>query len=212
MHIVEETIENYINSADKGRDVIGRALRHFCFLQNDDSYDFPGPATDVEAYIGDLQHGVVAQPAVEYFLITIRGSVDGLDPIRSLPLIYGTNLEYVDKKNAALQEILKDYKMDGAEDAPVYWHGVFLDKRARAITLEIVTQTIERIEDTGLDNYLVLLDNLELKYQRRFGRTMMDRPFVLQDVKQLMRILERSKATLESQVGFCCMPGGSRRP
>jgi hypothetical protein len=208
MLLIQETVENFLNSDDRGRDVLGRLLARYCFHRADGApwVRELGSAED-EAARDAFVPGVLPRPLADHFLIMVRGSVDGLDPIRSLPLLFGTDLEYLEELRARAEEVLADYRIgDEAEDSPVYWEGMFQDNRTQRIALDLLAEVLARMEASGADHVLRILANLEGKYKRAHGHTPMRRAFTAGDVEQLMAVLARGREELESLQQRCALP------
>lgn len=225
MGLVQGAIEDFINAGDHGRDIIGRLLTHY-MLQADAGVAMPKAGEDEEE--GARQSflpGVMPRPLLDYFLITVRGSVEGLDPIQSLPLIFGTGMGWLGDKEARLGQIIEDYRIEAPDageadehamaaegattsEAPIYWEGVFLDNRTRLLALQFFSEIAARIKDLGAEHYAMLLANLESKHRNTHGHTLMQRPFQVEDVAQLQGVILMAKSRQEDCLGFCLLGAG----
>ncbi len=197
MLMVRETVDNFINSEDLGRDLIGRALRRFCFEAVPGQAPAPGPGRS-QSQSETVQGGepALSERLADLFLMSVRGSVEGVDPIMSLPILFGTDLARLDQTSQEFAGIVADYKMGEEDDAPVYWNGFFLDRRTMALTLDFIGAVQEKMREAGAKNTLLILENLESKHQRRYGAAFMERPITLDDVYLLMGLLEAASENL----------------
>ncbi len=192
MLMVRETFDNFINSDDLGRDLVGRALRRYCFdaVRREESEGRKERTSDENATTKEEIPGGLTERLIELFLISVRGSVEGVDPIMSLPVLFGTDLASIDQISRDLGEIVPDYKMGEEEGAPVYWNGFFLDNRTQAVTLDLIGAVLAKMQEAGAENVLLILENLYAKYQRRYGTAYMERSPGLDHVYALMGMLE----------------------
>lgn len=202
---VGEAIENYINASDRGQDVLGRVLAHYCFKCPDLPARVPERGSEEDAHCRrEFVPSLMPIPLADYFMISVRGSVEGVDAILSLPMLFGTDMTYLEAKQQECIEILADYRIGGdAEDAPIYWEGAFLDNRIRCLALELVRKTHSAIMDLGAEHYIRILENLETKHAHRNGQRRMEREFGPNDVAQLLSMLDAAVKDLE-QSGLRC--------
>ncbi len=187
MHLVEEALENFLNSQEQGGDILGRILFYFLFesapggrLVYEDSH------ADNERACMEFVQGVIPRPLMRLFLVSVRGSVEGIDPFQALPVLFGAGGEYIQEKTEEALELAKDYRMgEESEDSPIYYAGFFLDMRVRVFALELLEKVWERMEQMPGDRLLQVYENLQSKRRKATGVTDMERMLTVEDMEQL---------------------------
>lgn len=208
MRLIEEAMENYLHSEDKGRDILGRILFHFLFESaGGPALVLPdGDPADEEAR-NVFVPGVIPRPLMRYFLVSVRGSLEGVTPFHSLPLLFGTDLSYVDRHTRDALEIATEYRIgEEGENAPLYFHGFYLDRRVHFLGLSMITDIRNRLREIGPERLLQIMENLQRKRRGAVGTVEMHRPFELRDMEQLMLAVETAVERMEGGMHLCSLP------
>lgn len=211
MELVASTVEDFLNAKDGGRDVLGRLLKAFCFLAPESRYSVPPQGSEAyDTSISEFVPGIIPGPLVDYFLISIRGSVEEFDAFRALPFLFGTNMTHIEELTAEMDDILRDYVIgdmdEQGESAPIYWQGVLLDKRTQMVALRLATEVHERIMNMGVERYLMAIESLQRKQRSNTGVVIMQRLFTEKDIEQLVAALADARERLENAHQRCVLP------
>lgn len=201
-HLVLETLENYICAQEESGDILGRILFHFVFessssgcLVHDD-----GSEEDERAR-REFTPGIIPRPLMRYFLICVRGSVDGVDSFNSLPVLFGSNYEFIEQSTKAALDLAQDYRMtEDNEASPIYYPGFFLDRRVRIYACEFLLEVAKRMEELPEERLLMIFDNLQSKQRRSVNAVEMSRRFTLDDVRQLRKAVALGVASLRGKL------------
>lgn len=201
-HLVLETLENYICAQEESGDIIGRILFHFifespaggCLVHAD------GSEKDEQAR-REFTSGVIPRPLMRYFLICVRGAVDGIDSFNSLPVLFGSNYEFIEQRTQAALDLAQDYRMtEDSEASPIYYPGYFLDRRVRIYAYEFLIEVARRMEELPEDRLLMIFDNLQSKQRRSVNAVEMNRRFTLEDIRQLRKAVALGVASLHGEL------------
>lgn len=210
MHLVQETLENFLNAQDKGGDILGRILVHFIFEAPGGKRLVHAEGSEEDALARrEFTPGVIPRPLMRYFLICIRGTVNGVDPFQSLPVLFGSDFKFIEECTATALELANDYRMvEDSEDSPIYFPGFFLDRRVQVFAVELLGKVWQRLEDLPEDWLLRILHNLHSKRRKTVSSIDMERHFTLEDVRQLREAVQQGLAAL--QRGLQCDVSASR--
>lgn len=201
-HLVLETLENFICAQEESGDIIGRILFHFIFgsptgggLVHEDGSELDEKARR------EFTPGVIPRPLMRYFLICVRGSVDGIDAFNSLPVLFGSNYEFIEQRTQAALELAQDYRMtEDSEASPIYYPGFFLDRRVQIYAYEFLIEIARRMEELPEDRLLMIFDNLQSKQRRCVNAVEMNRRFTIDDIRQLRKAVALGVAALHRQL------------
>jgi hypothetical protein len=138
---------------------------------------------------------------MRYFLICVRGSVDGVDSFNSLPVLFGSNYEFIEQSTKAALDLAQDYRMtEDNENSPIYYPGFFLDRRVRIYACGFLLEVAKRMEELPEERLLMIFDNLQSKQRRSVNAVEMSRRFTLDDVRQLRKALASGVASLHGEL------------
>ena len=204
MHLVQETLENFLNAQDKGGDILGRIVFHFVFDAPDGKrlVHEEGSEEDILAR-RQVTPGVIPRPLMRYFLICVRGTVSGVDPFQSLPVLFGSDFQFIEERTATALELANDYRMvEDSEDSPIYFPGFFLDRRVQMFAFELLGKVWQRLEDLPEGWLLRIIENLHSKRRKTLSTIDMERHFTPEDMQQLHDAVQQ--AVMRLQRGLQC--------
>lgn len=200
MGVMHGTMSNLQASDGKGRDVLGKIITSYAFTKNGSKTTIPMPGSELDMQSRKkYMDGVLPVPLLEYFLASIRGSVQGVDKFRAIPVLFGTMDIRVSEIREKLETVLEDYELsEELENSPVFWEGMLLDNRTKACALEFTDLILDRIRKLGAEHYVKILENLRQKYREKTGCSRMKRGFTEQEILLIVTALEDARTFLQN--------------
>ena len=190
-------------SGDEEADILGRILVHFCFMAPNAAIKVYGDGDEQEMLARrQFTPNVLARPVMRYFLISVRGTLEGVDPYMSLPALFGTDMEDINTLTEKAMQIAEHHRHGSTPDkpGPVHWGGFYKEPNARKLALFVVGQALKRIQAMGLDRYLQVLENYQAKRRSKLGSVLMERALLPEDAQQIVRALDDARKRLQASL------------
>ncbi|XPV76471.1 MAG: hypothetical protein ACNI27_00760 [Desulfovibrio sp.] len=177
-------------AAARGKDDLGRLLVKFAFKMRPEGslLKDTGHPLDTDAAKTYIE-GVIPRPVMQLFLVSVRGTVDGLEPFRSVPMLFGTDFTYLQERRNECNAILQAHKFEIGGSLFVDWNKVYADPRAKEVSLMVISEILMKISEMGLDHYQLIMENLQRKCERTTRRSLMERRINKDDIGQLFTAL-----------------------
>ncbi|MDC0336112.1 hypothetical protein OAN24_04355 [Pseudodesulfovibrio sp.] len=183
---LQDMSANSSGKEHRGIDSIGRILVEYCFCRTPDTQlIWPEESEeDTQARIS-FTEGIIPRPLMQYFLVTVRGTVPQLNKFEADSILFGKeNAAHEDRKKQ-VDALVHEFDNLNESGSKIKWKAIYMDSRFQAIALELIGDIRRKIEQFGHERYLRILENLRQRDPDRKGINAMDRPFSLDDAKQL---------------------------
>lgn len=196
---VVNTIHTQANSQEnRGIDSIGRVLVEYCFFKTPDKKMIwpEGSKQDDESRKSYVK-GVTPRPLMRYFLVSIRGSIPQLNKFEASSVLFGEENTAHEQRKKYVDDLIKEFVAPNQTGKrTVNWNAVYADNRFRQVALELIGDIRRKIQQFGLERYLRILENFRQRDPDRTGINIMERPFSIEDAKQLESALWAAEETL----------------
>jgi hypothetical protein len=181
-----EALEAFYSNTDCEKDILGRIICHYCFHLPESSVALPARDSDLEHQCrGEVVPGTLPLPLVGYFLVMVRGGIEGIDPYRSMPILFGTSFDELGDYQDSALETAEDYRLSDEADAPIHWEVFFQDKRTQVLAVELLSRIHARLKDMPTESVLQIIENLQGKRRNRTGEVVMNRRFEEDEIRLL---------------------------
>ncbi|NJB67310.1 hypothetical protein GGQ74_000950 [Desulfobaculum xiamenense] len=176
---------------NRGRDGMGRLIVEYAFIRAEG-----GPLVHPEDSEQDslareaLVTGVLPRPVMRYFLISVRGTVRGIDGFESDSLLFGKDCASYRLGCATLETILVEFRSTGRDGrSSVDWSTIYDDRRVRRLGHEFIREIADTLTTLGEEHYQRILENIRQRDPERTATNHMTRTIARADVELIMSAL-----------------------
>lgn len=181
------------NNEYKVIDYLGRLLVEYCFIQTASGcLVYPrNSKEDIQAR-KEFTHGVIPRPLMRYFLVSVRGTIKGLDNFTAESLFFGCDNKMHQESLGVIMEVLKDYEVAKPTGGSRFdWHSAYEDQRLKSIALKLILHIRKRIQELQTARYLRIITNIQqTDPDAKGGDNMMDRAFRSEDIREVRFALD----------------------
>ena len=202
LETVSKVLTVYLQPIYRGKDPLGRLLVEYALVRvSKKGLIFPVDSNEDRAARERFIKGVVPRPLLQYFLISIRGTVDGVDGFKFLPMLFGFDDPVMDDRRKAIAAIIEEHKKTPVPGRTVTeWKKVYEDRRSKELMLPFLRLIHERLASLGGQRYLNILENIQRKDDSMNNEPQMKRQATLDDVDQIASALARGVGKLEQEL------------
>ena len=199
---VGKVLTAYLQPNYRGKDPLGRLLVEYAFVRTrKKGLIFPLGSNEDRAARERFVKGVIPRPVLQYFLISIRGTVDGVDSFKFLPLLFGFDDPVMDERRKAVAGIIEEHRKTPVPGKTVTdWKMVYEDRRSKELMLPFLRQVLERLAALGGRRYLNILENIQRKDDSMGEEPQLRRQITPEDLDQVASALARGVAKLEEEL------------
>lgn len=202
---VHKVLTAYLQPNYRGKDPLGRLIVEYSFIRSGKKgmgMLFPEDSEQDKTARERFVKGVIPRPVVQYFLISIRGTVDGVDSFKFLPMLFGFDDPDMDERRKEVTAIIESHKKTLMPGKTVTdWQRVYEDQRSKNIMLPFLRLILERVAALGGKRYMNILENIQRKDESMNEVTRMERQITPEDVDQLASAVARGIKRLEEELG-----------
>lgn len=183
---------------NRGIDSISRILVEYCFFKTPETKMIwpEGSRQDDEAREHYIE-GVTPRPLMRYFLVSVRGSIPQLNNFEATSVLFGEENAAHEKRKKYVDDLIKEFIVPNQSGRKVVdWNSVYADGRFQKVALDLIGDIRRKIKQFGLDRYLRILENFRQRDPDRTGINAVNRPFVIEDAKQIESALWAAEEAL----------------
>jgi len=194
---LQEMINQSSGKEHRGIDCIGRILVEYCFFRVPETkLIWPeNSERDTQSRIG-FTEGVIPRPLMRYFLVSVRGTIPELNNFEASSVLFGEENIAHEERKAYVNELTKKFVSPKATESAIDWQAVYSDNRFQQVALELIGDIRRKIEQFGLERYLRILENFRQRDPDSTGINAMQRPFIIDDAKQIDEALWAAEEAL----------------
>ncbi|SKA96562.1 hypothetical protein SAMN02745704_02745 [Paucidesulfovibrio gracilis DSM 16080] len=195
-------LDAYLRPSNRGFDPMGRLLIEFGLMRPfKKPVLYPDDSRQDEAARKVFTKGVIPRPLVRYFLVSVRGSIPGLDGFTAKPVMFSEHNEAMQERREDLGSLVEEYTVEfNFGKTTTDWRRMLEDPRVHSITRDFFSDLLENMRALGPQRVLKIVNNMQNSDKDPGDRTRMKRPFELADIKQLMVALDRGFQSLEKRM------------
>ncbi|MGE4299480.1 MAG: hypothetical protein AB7E47_15800 [Desulfovibrionaceae bacterium] len=199
---VDEALHLYELPGTTVRDIMGRVVVEFCLIRSGDSrLIFPEKTREDDEARAAFTPGVIPRPFMRHFLVSVRGTIEGLDGFQAKSMLFGEGNELYEECRAALSGYIARHTKGGDDGgSTVLWLDVYEDPDVKRVALRFVGEVHRRIAALGAERYLRIIENIRQQDPERNTVSAMGREFVDDDMEQLLGALERGERMLRKEL------------
>lgn len=182
----------------RGIDSLGRILVEFCFMRSTDTpMIWPENSEQDTTARKMFTREYIPRPLMRYFLASVRGAIPQLDNFEADSILLEEENDTHSQRVLHINELLEDFKGPfGEGESAIDWPAIYADPRFQNITLELIRDIRHKIEQFGLEHFLHILENYRQHDPDSKGTNAMQRPFTLNDAKQIDEALIAAESAL----------------
>ncbi|MGE4553238.1 MAG: hypothetical protein AB7D57_09005, partial [Desulfovibrionaceae bacterium] len=152
--------------------------------------------------------GVLPRPFINYFLVALRGNVEGVDDFEARPVLFGSENPVMAERQTTLRAIVAEHTRHFKfGKRSVGWEAVYKDRRTMRIAVELLADVIGAMDNLGNGRVLKIIQNIQNMDKPPEPRNAMQREFTTADVKLLKAGLQRAWELLDKAVGAADQAG-----
>ncbi|THB65864.1 MAG: hypothetical protein D6E12_11655 [Desulfovibrio sp.] len=200
---VDKVLVAYLQPNYRGRDPLGRLLVEYAFVRcSSKGIIYPQDSEQDMAACEQFIRGVLPRPIMQYFLISIRGTVDGVDNFKFLPMLFGFDDPAMDERRKVIAEVIEENKKSPVPGKTLtHWKGVYDDERSKRLMLPFMRQVMERMASLGGQRFTNILENIQRKDEAMNDEPRLKRQITGDDLDQIASALARGIKRLEEELG-----------
>lgn len=181
---------------NRGIDSIGRILVEYCFIRVPEKKMVWPESSKVDQRAREtFVQGVIPRPLLTYFLVSIRGAIPELNNFKADSVLFGKENKQHEERKEYVDALVR--KFDGPEaDNRTKWESIYRNERFQTIARSLIGETRRKIEEFGLERYLRILENFRQRDPDSKTKNKMQRPFTLDDIKQIETALWAAEEAL----------------
>lgn len=185
-----QLLEEHFTPSDRGVDNLGRILVEVAFVRCEPRLLFDDDSEQEEQAREIFTEGVIPRQLVRYFLVAVRGTVDGLEAFDARPVLFAPADPLIAKARELADSIVASHQRR-TESGRVLtdWEKVHGDPKAKKVCARLLGEIHRRMKDIGSERLAKIFDNLRLKDESAGGQVCMDRYFRAEDFDQLVEAL-----------------------
>ena len=182
----------------RGVDSLGRILVEYSFIRTPET-QMIWPDNSEQDITARRVHtnDCIPRPLMRYFLASIRGSIATLDHFEADSILSEDGNGTLEKYLGHTGELLEDFKGPfGSGESAIDWQTVYSDNRFQQVALELIGDIRRKMAQLGLEQYLRILENYRQRDPDSTGINAMQRPFTIDDAKQIDKALWAAEEAL----------------
>jgi len=182
----------------RGVDSLGRILVEYSFIRTPET-QMIWPDNSEQDITARRVHtnDCIPRPLMRYFLASIRGSIATLDHFEADSILSEDGNGTLEKHLGHTGELLEDFKGPfGSGESAIDWQTVYSDNRFQQVALELIGDIRRKMAQLGLEQYLRILENYRQRDPDSTGINAMQRPFTIDDAKQIDEALWAAEEAL----------------
>lgn len=193
--LAQESLKTYEN---RGIDTVGRLVVEYCFIRSPQGKMIWPEYSDEDTMARwQFSDSVIPRPLMRYFLISVRGTIEGIDDFSSNSFLFGNNSQEISAIQQTIGKLIEEFKGPfGSGESSVDWQMVYEDTRFKELTLNVVSTLRNKMNKSGLADYLATLNEYHEIDPKNEEVNLMQRPFTLKDAQQIEAALEAAESKL----------------
>ncbi len=182
----------------RGMDSLGRILVEYSFIRTPEaSMIRPENSYEDRTARKTFTQEFIPRPLMRYFLATVRGPVAELDRFKAKSIIPKDGHPSNAQRRVYVEELVREFMGPfGSGESAIDWETVYADSRFQEIVLDLISDIRQNIQLMGFDVYLSMIENLRRTDPDSTGLNAMQRPFVINDIKQIDMALQSAGEAL----------------
>ncbi len=197
-------LEAYLRPSNRCKDVLGRLVVEYALyravkkpLLKPDGSEQDGAARKA------FMRNALPRPLVSYFLVSVRGSVDGIDEFDARPVLFGLENETMAQRQELAQAIAADHTTQyNYGQRAVDWERIYEDERSKRLGFDLINDILDGMEGLGDKRMLKIIQNIQNNDKPVSPDNAMEREFVVDDIRLLKAALARSRELLAKALGI----------
>lgn len=209
-----QILEAYLRPSNRCKDILGRLVVEYAMyravkkpLLNPEGSDLDDQTRQV------FLRNALPRPLVNYFLVSVRGDVDGIDDFEARPVLFGLENPVMAERRERAQAIAEEHTTRYSYgQRTVDWDGICADERSKKLAYELITDIVRAMTDLGDKRMLKIIQNIQNNDKPVSTKNAMEREFATDDVRLLKAALSRSRELLAKALGFDPNTGPNAEP
>lgn len=200
---MQQALEAYLTPSRRALDSLGRILTEYAMVRAPKRPLVREERSEEDDNAREMiVRGVLPRPFLGYFLVALRGSVEGVDDFESRPVLFGSENPVMAERQQALEAIIEEHTRHFRfGKRSVDWKEVYKDRRTMRIGLELIGDVLPALDNLGDARFLKIVQNIQGMDKPPDARNAMQREFALSDVRLLKAGLQRAWELLGKTVG-----------
>jgi len=197
-HIIHDISKHTNGEENRGIDSIGRVLVEYCFFRTpSEKMIWPDNSKKDMKARAEYTQNVIPRPLMRYFLVSVRGTIAELNNFEASSVLFGEENTAHEERKSYVDELIQEFKViDKTGQEITNWQSVYADTRFQQVALELIGDIRRKIEQFGLERYLRILENFRQRDPDSAGINAMQRPFIIEDAKQIDEALWAAEEAL----------------
>lgn len=206
-HCVEtlyRILEAYLRPSNRCKDVLGRLVVEYSLFRavKTPLLNPAGSERDDEARRTFLRNAL-PRPLVSYFLVSMRGSVEGVDDFDAKPVLFGLENETMAERRERATAIAADHTTHYKHGHRVVdWDNIYEDERSKRLAFELIGEVVEGMDGLGDKRMLKIIQNIQNNDKPVSATNVMEREFALDDIRLLKAAMSRARQLLAKALGM----------
>lgn len=195
---VNEVLNIYLQPNNRGRDVLGRLMTEYCFVRRPSGQVlFPDESEKDDESRVEYMPGVLPRPLLKYFLVSVRGSIEGVDGFRFMPMLFGFDDPLMEERHQTAFKLLESFRTmhDGGKRV-TDWNGMYQHQVSKQLTRHLAAEVLKKVHDLGRQRLLNILNNIQYKDESVSEEPALKRVVVAGDVDLIIACLEEGIGSL----------------
>lgn len=194
-----ELLDDYLTPSERGVDNLGRILVEYAFVRGARRLLFAEDSEEELQAREVFTPDVLPRQLIRYFLVAVRGSIEGLEAFDARPVLFAQHDPLIRKARELADSIVASHQRK-TESGRVLtdWEKVYADHKAQKVCLRLLGEIYRRMKDLGDERLVKIIDNLRLKDESAGGSIDMGRFFKSEDMRQLVEALDAAAERLRS--------------
>lgn len=181
----------------RGIDSIGRILVEYCFIRiPEHKMIWPESSEQDKKSRESYTHGIIPRPFMNYFLVSVRGTIPELNKFDASSVLFGEENEAHEERKKYVDSLVKEFEANESIPLRSKWDHIYTDARFQTAARDLIRDIRKKMEQFGLERYLRVLENLRQRDPDNKGSNRMHRPFNFEDAKQLENALWSAEEAL----------------
>ena len=199
-----QILEAYLRPSNRCKDILGRLVVEYALFRSVKKPLLnPADSDQDNAARKGFLRTALPRPLVTYFLVGMRGSIEGIDDFEARPVLFGLENEIMAERREQAQAI-------AAEHTTLYEHGhrvvdwdrIYEDERSKRLAFDLTSDIVKAMEGMGDKRMLKIIQNIQNNDRPVSAKNLMEREFVMDDIRLLKAALSRSRELLAKALGI----------
>ena len=205
---MQQALESYLTPNRRCLDIAGRILVEYALVRAPKRrIVHPERSVEDDNAREMAVKGVLPRPFVNYFLVALRGNVEGIDDFEARPVLFGSENPVMAVRQDALRDIVEEHTQHFQfGKRKVDWESVYKDPRTMRIGLELIGDVVGAMDNLGDSRFLKIVQNIQNMDKPPADGNVMQREFTITDAKLLKAGLQRAWELLGKAVAAADQP------